>query len=99
MIRPCLDLDLGPECQYGYRDHARTAVVTECPTMPTPGGPDVDPLAAAVGADYLAGASIRKLITAYGLSYGTVRKAILRAGVELRARGGRVDPGVRGGAR
>ncbi|WP_413808180.1 helix-turn-helix domain-containing protein [Streptomyces sp. OE57] len=47
-------------------------------------------LASSLGRDYHAGATIRALAAERSMSYGTVRKLLLEAKVQLRGRGGRV---------
>ena len=46
-------------------------------------------VAASLGQDYDAGATIRALAADRSMSYGTVRGLLLEAGVQLRSRGGR----------
>ncbi|GAA3739986.1 helix-turn-helix domain-containing protein [Salinactinospora qingdaonensis] len=53
----------------------------------TSGRPNPYPLAAYV-TRYQQGMSIRQIARELGVSYGAVRDALIRAGVELRGRGG-----------
>ncbi|MBP5906854.1 transcriptional regulator [Streptomyces sp. LBUM 1478] len=53
-------------------------------------GPERQAIARNLGKEYNAGATIRGLATERSMSYGTVRKLLLEAKVQMRGRGGRV---------
>jgi hypothetical protein len=53
-------------------------------------GPERASVAASLGRKYDAGSTIRGLAEEESMSYGTVRKLLLEAKVQLRGRGGRM---------
>lgn len=53
-------------------------------------GREREAVAASLGRDYDGGSTIRALAAERSMSYGTVRKLLLEAGVQLRGRGGRM---------